>query len=632
MTHVVKQHAYLDTAQAGTGADVNDAAPDLASATTYADSVLSKQVFMICPAYSQDVHLDGYVLIGYGQHHTAFTGASGRNSYGTLYVDLTLIGQFGGTSPTSTMHAEDCHLSGVRAQVHARRCRITGTFVPVDHCILEDCNFAPDEGGVTAAVVVDLTNCTSFVMTRCTGRVEFINRNSATGTYHVYGGGGTIALKSSLVQWATFVVEGDWRIVERANGASAPLTDYSVGRSQDTLQGQAHANYAGSNRASFVVSGAQTISDTSIEVTTTVQGSIGETLMVNLTGEVMLITALSGTTYTVTRGAFGSIAQPIPNGARMDLIYQRSSVAAAIDVLIAVLPSLLATVISGVTILDGKVNAVQDLIRGVADSQAHYRAATTATVTDVATSVPVDTDPTAPVIVGSRVQNLRTGEVMVVTGTTTSTLVVTRAQAGTTAAAMLSGDRIIEFNLAEESLQTVLGELANISSDLIDTYLNTQTLLTLPVQIFRVDAHVRALMAEASVTTTTVVGFHDNVTTTLALASVSGIAAGDWLSALGSGGDESELILVTAVNTGPVTVTVVRGQLGTVADILNGHEVVVLRRKEIIRHVLNLFRNNAETVVGGGGERTVTIYEEDGVTVKNVVEISADGLDRTRIT
>jgi hypothetical protein len=51
----------------------------------------------------------------------------------------------------------------------------------------------------------------------------------------------------------------------------------------------------------------------------------------------------------------------------------------------------------------------------------------------------------------------------------------------------------------------------------------------------------------------------------------------------------------------------------------------------LIDDILEMFVNDATVSVGGGGERTVTIFEEDGVTIKNQMTISADGLIRTRI-
>lgn len=131
---------------------------------------------------------------------------------------------------------------------------------------------------------------------------------------------------------------------------------------------------------------------------------------------------------------------------------------------------------------------------------------------------------------------------------------------------------------------------------------------------------------------TTVVGSHSNSANPIALASVAGIEAGDWLTVLTQVSSKSELILVTAVNTGPSTVNVTRGAFATIpTSLANGDIVAVVRRKDIVRHVLNLFRDNATTVVNGGGDRDVTIYEEDGTTVKAKVNISADGLTRTRI-
>lgn len=46
--------------------------------------------------------------------------------------------------------------------------------------------------------------------------------------------------------------------------------------------------------------------------------------------------------------------------------------------------------------------------------------------------------------------------------------------------------------------------------------------------------------------------------------------------------------------------------------------------------MIDLLCNNADIVVNGNGSRTVTIYEDDGITIRAQVTISADGLTRTR--
>ena len=43
-----------------------------------------------------------------------------------------------------------------------------------------------------------------------------------------------------------------------------------------------------------------------------------------------------------------------------------------------------------------------------------------------------------------------------------------------------------------------------------------------------------------------------------------------------------------------------------------------------------IFTNRAETTVGGGGEKTIEFYDDDQTTVIDTIEISADGLSRTR--
>ena len=51
-----------------------------------------------------------------------------------------------------------------------------------------------------------------------------------------------------------------------------------------------------------------------------------------------------------------------------------------------------------------------------------------------------------------------------------------------------------------------------------------------------------------------------------------------------------------------------------------------------IDDIFALLANNSNVVLEGDGSRTITIFEDDGTTVQNVMTISPDGLVRTRTT
>lgn len=624
---------FLDSSQSGSGYSPDDATRNMSNCKGAADGIYVRGPILIFDApYTVDDAPAGYVWQGYGEDISTLTGAN-FDCDGAVFCSFKLTGDFDDTNPTGPFRAENCQLHDVRGQFNANGCRISGTLKPVDHCILNDCDFAQDEAGASSVPVIDLTNCTTLIVTNCRGAFEVTNRNSASGTYRVYGGSGTIAFKSSCVQWAGFTVKGAWSIVERANGASAPITDLTDGRDAANEVGNANALMATSVRATYAASGAHTLATTTITATAAVSGVAGDVLTIPSTGEAIRIVSAAGSAWTVTRGAFGTIPQPIANGAEILLGLPRKDALDAINVLIAAIVSLLTTTNNGIIILDDKLNRLSDLARGIADAHGLYRGATTGSVTNVATSFNVGTDPSG-VPAGAYITNLRTGEVMEVVTTSSSAFTsVIRGKAGTTAQAMNSGDQIVSYSRGIDEMLTIIAKIdTDVVPQLNDTYLNTQSLLTLPSQIFDVDSHVRALIAAESIVATTVVGSHSNSANPIALASVAGIEAGDWLTVLTQVSSKSELILVTAVNTGPSTVNVTRGAFATIpTSLANGDIVAVVRRKDIVRHVLNLFRDNATTVVNGGGDRDVTIYEEDGTTVKAKVNISADGLTRTRI-
>ncbi len=46
--------------------------------------------------------------------------------------------------------------------------------------------------------------------------------------------------------------------------------------------------------------------------------------------------------------------------------------------------------------------------------------------------------------------------------------------------------------------------------------------------------------------------------------------------------------------------------------------------------IFDSFYNNATVVIGGGGERTITVKEDDGIANLAVTQVSADGLTRTK--
>lgn len=622
---------WLDSSQAGSGLASDDAVRNMSDAKSAADGIfLPGPIVIIDRTYTVDDDPADYVWRGFGERISTLIGAN-FDCDGAAFSGFRLQGNFDDTTPNGPMFAEDCQLDDFRGQINARQCRIGGVFRPVGYCVLEDCHFAQDSADAASAVQVDLTNCTGFTATRCHGRVEFVNRNSATGAYRL-DGGGVVAFKSTLVQWSSFVLTGDWEVIERANGASAPLTDYSAGRARTTARAQAAAIFANSATASFTVSGAQSISDTAIEVTAGVQGNPGDLIMVRNTGEVMVITSASGTTFNVTRGFLGSVAQPISNGETIIVGLQRSQVVGAINFLIATIASLLGTTNAGIVILDGKLNVQQDLTRGLIESRSQFRSTLTASYTDSDTVLALADDPTGVFAAGTRMQNVRTGEVVLVGTVGVSSVTVTRGHAGTTAAAMTSGDRMVELAIAEDHLSQVLDSVDNVQSVVDTTFTYVSDLLALLPAIDRVTQLVLGIIAEESVALHVVSGFQTSGDTTIEVddSAVTGVAVDDVGINLSSG----EVVVVTSVGSGSFGAD--RGQFSSTAQSMqDDSQIAFLRGSDVDRavtRILDLFVNNAETVDIGAGVRQVTIYEQDGVTIKHRVTISADGLTRTRIT
>jgi hypothetical protein len=315
------------------------------------------------------------------------------------------------------------------------------------------------------------------------------------------------------------------------------------------------------------------------------------------TGEIMEITAVNSNALTVTRGFAGTTAAEIPAAATA-LTKQKLTAADAAAVTTSTNAATFAIGALKINVVDGSVFLVNDFVKVGAEVMKITAISVAATTTTTATYL-VDAD-TINVVDGSAfAQNdfVRVGdEVMKITSDTTSNaLTVTRAAAGSTAAAK-TGDTLVA--MTKQTVSYVATSTATTTN--ADGYANSASVVAITVALgstFAVNDFVK--VGNEVMKITEIVG---NILT------VTRAAAGTTLGTI-TGATAMVKQTVSYATADADALTVTRGVVGTTAATITGTTLMT-------KHGTTITAKGAST---GYTTTTTATYLVDATTI-NVVD------------